>query len=62
MAQVDKMKGEQSERHRPKICLKCAYYKPQFFTVKGKECAMFTTTEGVKDNRCGGYAEKKEVR
>lgn len=46
-------RGEQERV--PEICTRCGHYKPTFYRIQHKECAVFTTVGGVKDNRCGAY-------
>jgi len=37
----------------PKCCSCCGYYKPQMWTLLGRDCAAFGTIDGVKNDRCG---------
>lgn len=39
----------------PEICKGCGNYLPMFFKVIEKECAVFTTCEGVRNNACGAW-------
>lgn len=50
------------ERKVPEICLKCGNYHPTFWRIVNKECAAFVTCDGVKDNRCGAFCKKVELR
>lgn len=42
----------------PRCCQSCAHYRPTFYRLIGRECAAFTTTKGVLEDRCGFYAPR----
>lgn len=47
---------KEETRTIPRCCLSCGHYMPQFFRIIGrKECAMFTTVDGVKNDCCGAW-------
>lgn len=45
----------------PEICKRCGNYLPMFFKVIEKECAVFTTTDGVRNNACGAWVRRIET-
>jgi len=42
----------------PEVCKSCGNYLPMFFTVVQKECAVFGTCDGVKNNVCGAWTKR----
>lgn len=54
----EKLPIKEETENVPACCLTCGYYKPQFFTVKGKECAAFGTVKGVRWERCGAWCKR----
>ena len=57
------MKPWEDTRRRegvPEICTRCGQWLPMFFTVVHKECAVFGTTDGVKNNACGAWTKRIE--
>lgn len=42
----------------PEICKNCGNYLPMFFKVVDKECAVFATCDGVKNNACGAKTQR----
>ena len=44
----------------PDMCLKCGNYKPMFFTVAGKQCAVFGKIEGIDRERCSMWCRRIE--
>lgn len=46
------------EEKVPACCLTCGHYRPQFFRVMHKQCAVFGTVEGVKWDRCGAWCKR----
>ena len=42
----------------PTCCQTCNYYMPQSWTVAGRQCAVFGSIDGIRDNRCGARAPK----
>lgn len=41
----------------PEICKSCGHHLPMFVTVIHKECAVFGTCDGVKNNTCGAWVK-----
>lgn len=44
----------------PTCCQTCNYYMPQSWTVAGRQCAVFGSIDGIRDNRCGARAPRPE--
>lgn len=42
----------------PEICKNCGHYLPMFFKVIDKECAVFTTTDGIRNDACGAWTRR----
>lgn len=42
----------------PDVCKSCDNYLPMFFKVMDKECAVFATCDGVKNNACGAWSKR----
>ena len=42
----------------PEICKDCGNYLPMFHNVIDKECDVFGTTDGVKNNACGARTRR----
>lgn len=44
----------------PKCCPTCGNYKPQFYRVMHKECAVFTTLDRIVGDTCGAWCPRPE--
>lgn len=55
------MESSSACEHVPAICRTCGNWKPLFFTVIGKDCAVYGTVDWMKDEtRCGTWTKRAE--
>lgn len=57
-----KIRQEKEENPNvPTCCLTCGNYKPMFFTVYGKQCAVFGTVPPGNWDRCGTWTKRLDA-